>query len=768
MTIGAARISPVVLAIASLVALVPAASADEGSSSANGVLQEVIVTAQKTHQNLQTVPLSVEALSAKALAAQGITTTEDLGSATPGLIVNDYGNPVITVFTLRGVQEFDFGDHQESPIAVFEDGAYLPFLAAAGLDLFDMDRVEVLRGPQGTLFGRNATGGAIQLISAKPTETLTGYAQVDGGNYNARRVEAAVGGPLGDGWLGRLSLLKDEHSGYYRNLNGIDSGNANDLSWRAQLTRRFSSSADLALEFFGSHDDTTSSPYQPAPAYPDPATGLIYPASANPAAFAAFCSSFFGATVGPRPTDCLSGDVATGNPFTIQPDHVGGFKRDYLGGIATFHWYYGAATLTSITSYGHLKKNYTNEDSDGTSLNVLTFGQTVNANDVSEELRLAGKSARNNWIVGVYGLRIDGNYGTTVGYFPFDPALTAYTGNAYGLKTVTYAAFGQTEFTIVPQWTVTGGLRWTEDDKNFSMVTPCSGPGCGPFGLTNPIYVQGTGYTDSVPGAETTRDSGNWDGKLQLNWKPSGNLLAYAGITRGTKAGGFNGGASAFYTLSQVIFKDEVLTDYEVGEKYQFADGRARLNSSVFYYDYKDMQVFNQLGISTVTFNRNGSIYGSEIDLQTLLAEGLRFDLGTSLLHTHIAPVANVNTVTGALVYASEELPNSPHMTLHANLSKTWGLRSGFFTLEGDARWVGSHKLNLIDDPATNEPSYYTLDARAEYSWANDRWGISLYSQNLTNQVYRIVATPFVSINGSLIDIYGPPRTYGASIRVRF
>lgn len=767
MAIGVARFSLVMFIFASLAALAPAAAGEEVNSGGGSVLKEIIVTAQKTHQNLQTVPVSVEALTARALAAQEITTTEALGTATPGLIVNDYGNPVITVFTLRGVQEFDFGDHQESPIAVFEDGAYLPFLAAVGLDFFDLDRVEVLRGPQGTLFGRNATGGAIQLISAKPTEDFTGYGQIDAGNYNARRIEGAVSGPLGDGWLARLSILKDEHSGYYHNLNGIDSGNANDLSWRAQLARRFSESADLALEIFGSHDDTTSSPYQPAPAYPDPKSGLIYPASSNPAAFAAFCSSFFATTVVPQATDCLSGDVATGSPFTIQPDHVGGFSRDYFGSIATFQWFYGPATLTSITSYGYLKKNYANEDSDGTSLNILTFGQTVNANDVSEELRLAGKSARNSWIVGVYGLRIDGNYGTNVGYYPFDPALTAATANAYGLKTVTYALFGQTEYTIVPTWTVTGGLRWTEDDKNFSMVTPCSGPGCGLLGLTNPIYVQGTGYTSSVPGAQTTRDSGNWDGKLQFNWRPDGNLLGYAGVTRGTKAGGFNGGASAFYALSQAIFKDEVLTDYEVGEKYQFAGGRARLNSSVFYYDYRDMQVFNQLGISTVTFNSNGSIYGSEIELQTLLA-GLHFDLGTSLLHTHIAPVANVNTITGALVYASEELPNSPHATVHAELSKTWGLQAGLLTVDSDARWVGSHKLNLIDDPATNEPSYYTLDARATYAWANGRWAVSLYSQNLTNQIYRIVATPFVGTDGSIIELYGPPRTYGASLRVQF
>jgi iron complex outermembrane receptor protein len=288
------------------------------AADAGDVLGEIVVTAQKRAQNIEDVPVSVEALGAEGLRDRGITSTVQLGSATPGLIVNDYGNPVITVFTLRGVQEFDFGDHQESPIAVFVDGSYIPYLSAVGMDFFDMDRVEVLRGPQGTLFGRNATGGAIQLISAKPTEDLTAFAQVDAGDYNERRIEAAVSGPLADGWLGRLSVLKDQHDGYFHNLIGSNPGDGDNLSWRAQLFRRLADSGELTIAVRGSHDSTSSSPYQAAAAYPDPATGLALYGAANPAAYAAFCSSFFGTTVGKNPTDCLSGDSSTGSAFTVR------------------------------------------------------------------------------------------------------------------------------------------------------------------------------------------------------------------------------------------------------------------------------------------------------------------------------------------------------------------------------------------------------------------------------------------------------------------
>ncbi len=760
---AAAALLPLLLTIPAQATYAAVATAD------SDVLEEVTVTAQKKTQDIQDVPISIQALRAEDLRQEGITTTVGLANATPGLMVNDYGNPVITIFTMRGVQQFDFGDHQESPIAVFADGVYIPYLSAVGLDFFDMDHVEVLRGPQGTLFGRNATGGAIQLQSAGPTQDFTAYAQADIGNFAEHRIEAAVSGPVGDGWLGRLSVLKDQHSGYYNNLLGPDPGNANDLGWRAQLAHDLGDKGKFSLIVRGSHDDTSSSPDQAAPAYPDPTTGLLLSGSANPAAYAQFCQSYFGAAVPTHPVDCLSGDSATGSPFKIQANRVGYFLRSTVSASATVDWDFGFARLTSISAYGHLSKNYGGEDSDGTSLDLLTFAQTVDAKNASEELRLAGKSGRHDWIAGVYGLYIDGHYGTEQGYYMFDPTLTAFTTNAYSLRTRTWAVFAQDEITLAPQWSLTTGLRWTGDDKNFTMTTPCAGPGCDILGLTDPGIVQGTGYDSSVPGARTSRVSGNWDGKLQLNYRPFDGVLTYAGISRGTKAGGFNGGAAAFYTVSQAIFDDEVLTDYEVGAKTALAGGRVRANVSAFYYHYDNMQVFNQIGPSTVTFNRNARIYGGEADLQALLAPGLESALGLSLLHTRVDPVDNVNIVTGETTSSYQELPNSPHVALNARLAKSWMIGSqGKLVLEGDGKWVGGHKLSLIDNPATNEHSYYTLDGRLSYGAADGRWEVALYSQNITNQEYRVVATPFAGFDGSLIEVFGPPRTFGGSIRVRF
>jgi len=750
--------------VAAWVGFAPAVVFAEDTAGAG--LGEVIVTAQKRAQNLQDVAISITALSEEDLRGRGITSTEALGAATPGLIVNDYGNPVITVFTLRGAQQFDFGDHQESPVAVFADGSYIPYLSAVGMNMFDLERVEVDRGPQGTLFGRNATGGVVSLISAKPTKDFEGFADLQGGNYGAFRAEAAISGPLSDGIRARLSVLKDQHDGYFKNAIGPDKGDADNTSWRAQIAADVGSHGSLGIIVRGSHDQTSTSPYEAAAGYPDPTTGAIVKGGGQP--HVDFCAAYFGTTVPLDSVDCLSGDPAPSDPFHIRHNRIGSFKRDYYGANVSFDWDFGPTQFTSISSFGDLRKRYADEDSDATSLDVLYFGQTVDAKDYSQEFRLAGKNDRLTWVTGAYYLQIDGDYGTGVGFYPFDPTLVAAVDNAYTLKTQSWAAFAQTEFKLAPQFTLTTGFRWTEDRKKFEFIPACSGPGCDPFGLTDPGIVQGSGYTDAVPGAQTRRSSGNWDAKVQLGFQAREGLLYYIGVSRGTKAGGYNAASTAYYTVDQTIFKDEVLTDYEAGIKSQLAGGRVRLNASAFYYDYANIQVFNQLGPSTVTFNRDGRIYGSEIELEARVARGFDLGLGVSLLHTQIDPVDVTNILTGAITQVSQELPNSPHATVNALARKEWSVGTGSIALQANVLWTGDRKLNLIDNPGTDEKSYTVTDLRASYISAGDRWEAAIFVKNATDEKYRIVGTPFVNFTGSIIEIYGPPRTFGGSVRVRF
>lgn len=758
------RCAAAILALAIPAGLMPAVgSAAETTPSE---LEEVVVTAQKRDQNLQEVPISIAVLSGNDLRERGVTSMETLGGTTPGLVVNDYGNPVITVITLRGAQQFDFGDHQESPVAVFTDGSYVPYLSAVGMNMFDLQRVEVDRGPQGTLFGRNATGGVINLISVKPTRDVEGFSELQAGNYGTVRAEGAIGGPLTDSVRGRLSVLQDQHDGYFRNSLGPDKGDADNTSWRAQIAADVGAHGTLGVTLRGSRDHTSTSPYEPSAAYPDPATGAIIRGGGQP--FADFCASFYGSVVAPNAVDCLSGDAAPKDPFHISHNRIGYFKRDYYGANVTFDWDFGSSQFTSISSYGKLKKRYADEDSDGTSLDVLYFGQTADAKDFSQELRLGGKTGRMTWIAGLYYLQINGNYTSNVGFFPFDPTLLATVDNRFSQKTQSWAAFAQSEWKIAPKLTLTTGLRWTEDRKKFEFVPACSGPGCGPFGLDDPGIVQGSGYTDAVQGADTRRSSGNWDAKVALGYQATDGILYYASVSRGTKAGGYNAGSTAYYTVAQTIFKDEVLTDYEAGIKSQLAGGRVRLNASAYYYDYSNIQVFNQFGPSTLTFNRDGRIYGSEIELAARVGRGLDLGLGVSLLHTKIDPIEVSNILTGSVTAVSQELPNSPHATINALARKEWTVGPGRLSMQASVAWTDGRKLNLIDNPGTYEKSYALTDLRADYQSAGDRWEAALFVKNVTGKQYRTVATPFVNFTGSIIEIYGPPRTFGGSIRVRF
>lgn len=754
---GAALCGTALASQAAIAQTSEAGPADEG---------EIVVTAQKRAQSLSDVPISVTAATGDQLRTQNVVATASLGRVAPNLTVSDYGNPVITIFTLRGVSQFDFGDHQESPVAVFADGSYIPYLSAVGANLFDLERVEVLRGPQGTLFGRNATGGVVQIISAKPTEELSGYGQLSFGNYDAIRAEGAISGPIGGGILARVSAVKDRHDGYFRNSLGGRKGDGDNFSLRGQLYKRFDDGSDFAVTVRRSRDTISTSPFQARAAYPNPATGLFE--LGNGAAFADFCAGFFGAPVGPGAADCLSGDTDDGKPRTIDNNRKGGFARTYFSANATLNLKLGAAQLTSVSSYGRLRKSYQNEDSDGTSYDLLYYDQIARSDDFAQELRLAGSSGPADWLVGAYFLAINGDYSSAVGFYPGDPAFEADIGNAWKLDTRTWAVFGQTEVKVAPRLKLIVGGRYTRDRKSFAMTTPCAGPGCDLLGFTNPSIVQGTGYGPGVAGARTRRTSGNWDGKLQLAYEANDALMLYGGVSRGTKAGGYNAGSTAFFSVDETIFKDEVLTSYEVGAKYAQPGGWLQASGSLFYYDYKNVQVFSQLGPSTLTFNTDGEIYGAEVDLRARVAQGLTVGVAGSLLHTRIDPIAVANVLTGAVSFQSQRLPNAPDQSVSAYVDKIWDIGTHRLSAHADGKWVSSQKLNLIDYPATREPGYLTVNARIGFGAADERWEVSVYAQNITRKDYRVAAIPFATTNGSVIEVYGPPRTYGLALRSKF
>jgi iron complex outermembrane receptor protein len=754
---------------ASLVLATAADAQESGNARSADSLQEIVVTAQKREQDIQSVGISIAAFSGEKLKQLGIDATTELGSQTPGLMVADYNNPATTTFSVRGVSQIDFADHEESPVAVFVDGAYVPYLSGVGMSMYDLERVEVLRGPQGTLFGRNATGGAVQLITAKPGRDFDAYVDVTGGQYGLVETTAAVGGPLGDNVQGRVAISTTKHDGIVVNDAGPDKGDADSKNIRVQLKFQPSDVTDVLLSLHGSRDRETSVPYVPIPIYIDAKTGLSV--AGNPALHDQFCQSYFGTMGMANSVGCLASVPYTGNPYRISENQDGvGYRRDDVGTTATVNWNLGTASLTSVSNYEHFKKNYGPEDDDGTPADSFSFGQTVRAWNASQEFRLAGSNDRDRWVGGLYYLLIDGDYGILTSIYQEAPpaGLGLVVDNKYSLRDNTWSVFGQNEFDVRPDLTLTTGLRWTQDRKRFALYTGCNGPGCDAFGYDSPDIVQGTGYNDSVAGARTLRDRGNWSGKLQLDWRPRDQALIYAGVTRGTKAGGYNAQSTATWTVQQEIFNDEVLTNYEAGFKTTELNDRLRINGSAFYYHYQNLQVFSQAGASVFTFNTDAAVHGAELEVSATPVHGMEVDLGVSWLNSLSAPIENVNPLTGDPRFARQQLPFSPPFSVNALIRQEWSVFSGKLSLQADAKWLDKHKVELLDDPALEVAPYAVANLRAGYETPDRHWHVALFLNNVFGNVHLINGTPVGSVDGSVLGIYGPPRWFGGTVGYRW
>lgn len=749
-------------AVASLVPVV--ATAQEVSP---GVLQEVVVTAQKREQNLQDVGISVAALSANDLKNMGVSSVDQLGSSVPGVMIFQFGEEATTTITIRGVSQNDFADHNEAPVAVYQDGAYNSFIGGAGFTLYDVDRIEILRGPQGTLFGRNATGGLVQVISKRPTDTFEAYVSADGGEYGLAHVEGAVSGPLTNTISSRLSLSATQQDGNVTNTFGRDKQGTDNVSGRLQFDFHPSDDVDLLLNVRGLRDDVKGTvAYKPRQAIfsADTANGLVrYPD--NFAQFQAFCQGFFGATPPAGSTDCFGFvDPNASDPWTVAQDTDGVMDRKQFGTTATLTWKINSdVQLTSISDYLKLDRLYV-EDTDGTTNKLFNFYSDMDSWQGSQELRLNGDAAGGtfNWQAGLYYLRIEHDILTGAdANSGFGTPTDFFTANRNEQSTRSYSAFGQVDWAFADEWSVTAGVRYVADKKRMTIGASCLFDGCDTLGLTAPGVVQGIGFNETVAPGLTERSDKDVAAKVELDWRPVDGLLTYASVNRGIKGGGFNAAAIGGIPISYVPYEPEVLTAYEIGLKSTFLDQRAQLNTSVFYYDYKDYQAFTLTGLSPFIFNTSATTQGAEVELRFLPARSVDVSIGLSYLDA-VAKDVPLQFPSGPFV--DQTPPQSPEFTGSATVRKHWTLASGTVSLQGTVNHVGKRYFNTINHPALSDSSYTTTNARLSYMAADERWELALWANNITNEEYLLTAFDLSTTNGVVSHVYAPPRQIAATI----
>lgn len=692
-------------------------------------LEEIVVSAQKRQQSLQDVPISVTAFTGQEIRNLGIDSTLDLALYTPGLTIGqNSGDGDFPFISIRGVSQRDFSDINESPSAVYIDEFYKANLIGLDQQVFDIERVEVLRGPQGTLYGRNATGGLIHYITAKPGEELNGYVDLLYGERDRVKVEGAVGGPLTEQLGARISFLHHRYDGWVQNTQG-ENGNALEATAvRGQL--QFAPTETLTLSLMVQHsenDNDAGNMFQHVSADDPPPTFLSIPNIGQPG-FAGF--------IEPTPD----------NPRDTHSDRDIFLKTKQTTAVARIEWQFGDVQLVSVTGYEDTAKDAT-FDSDGT---PFVRGTEVHprGEQFSQELRLSGQWEWLGWQAGVFYLDYDvkGSQsrcapGTCDANRP--PVL-------YDLATESYAVFANADIRLTDMFSVTLGLRYTQEDKEYDLDN------------------QDTGlvFNTTTVGDLAKIDEDNVDFNARLNWTPSEDLLVYAGISRGHKAGLFNLGFTARASaIPGIPVDDETLTAYEVGFKSDWLDGRARLNGAVFHYDYEDSQAFQFDGttLSAQAFNSDAKITGAELELAVTPVEGLLFMANATYMDAKLKDV-----ILFGLQQVDTQMPLTPEwqvkMLARYQWPAPWG---GRLELQGDWSWFDDQYFDSFNSPSHFESSYSIVNARV--SWLSDdaKWRVSVFGENVTDTRYRTFSFDLAFL-GFSTDVYGKPSWYGGSVSYNF
>ena len=740
------------------------------------VIEEVVVTAQKREESVQDVPISVTAFSGDAAKKLGFINSVDVAAQTPGLNigtpVGEGNNPSLV---LRGVGLNDFNDNNESPVAMYRDEVYISAMAGQTFQLFDMERIEVLRGPQGTLYGRNATGGLVHFISKKPTDQFEGYADLTLGENNQVKFESALSGPLSDRVRGRLSVASHDHDGYVENRIGNDANEADSVAGRLLLDVDFSDDVSVLFNVHGGKSDVIAPKYQHQASEPGP-NGFNIP-------------SAFG-------TPDLYGYADTDNdPFKGDYDRDGQLKIETSGASGTLTWDRERYTLTSITGVEYLKKIHQEDTDMGPFPGVEPTFQS-DADQFTQEFRLDGTTDRSKWVAGLYYFEseidgdmaldvnypdfivqdifdapeADGGFGlggavvvtpdpTLCGAPPFDaPASCLAPFFSYDIdyrqKTDSTALFGQWDYDVTDRNTATFGLRYTAEKRKMRYVNNMFFPL-----LDFPLVA--FDVNDKI-------DNDNLSGTLGIDHKFDDDLMVFAKVSRGFKSGGFNAGfldESDGITAADAPYDEETLTSYEIGFKSEFPASRTRLNATAFYYDYKDFQALSFSGLSQFISNSDATVYGLDAELFSSPTDGLDLVLGASLLNTEVESVFDRNTGTSI---TNREMVLAPEFSLNGLARYAWPLFGGEVAIQADFNHQGDHYFDITNSPVSKEEAYTVWNARVSYTTMDEKLEVAAFVKNLTDEEYRVYTFDFTPIAGFNQQFFGPPRWWGVQAIYRF
>ena len=719
--------------LTAVVATFPALSISDAPEAAEpAALEEIIVTAQKREQSLQVMPIAITAISGESLSRVGVNNVRDLRFLVPSMEIGTQ-NGVQTNIVIRGIGGEIPNIGGEAGVTVSQDGVPFARNVFFNVDFLDIERIEVLRGPQGTINGRNATGGAINVLSKRPTEEFEAGVELAAGDYSLFSGTGYVSGPIGDsGILGRLAFGTRHSDGWYDNtLLDRDLPGSELYHGRASFLADFSDNFEalLVLDFLGD-DGLAGTP-----------------------------STSIGRIRDDRPSLAEIFGIPDGDPEKLrgEAEFANTSDKEQTGATLRLTWDISdSSTLTSTTSY-HSQEVDNTVDCDALRVDACAITDFIfDVDQVTQELTLSSDlSDRASLIFG--GVYIDEEAGQSSSFASFP----SFGGIPFGTFTsdlrqdlTSWAVYGQVEYRISDTVQLSVGGRYTDDKKDLRQVDF-------QFGFTNIIDV-----------------SDSWDAftpRVSIDYIPSDDLTIYASVARGFKAGGFNS-----YASPANPFLPEFVWTYEAGAKILAMDDRVRMSATVFFSDYKDQQqnVFGLGGSIFPSVQNAGQseILGIELELEAMPTDNLRFGLTGSYLDAEFTELMtadpvypelgapdpttglNVRDLSGMRLPRASKWQFSTYFDFSIALSDNLG---GF--LRVDYSWRDEFFFSIYNHANDRQDGYGLLNVNVGMNGNDGNWRLTAFARNLSDERY-FVATENNSFIGQFIGFLGEPRTYGVKL----
>ncbi|MDP6267344.1 MAG: TonB-dependent receptor [Arenicellales bacterium] len=728
-------------------------------------LEEVIVTAQRRNESSSDVGITMAAYSSEKIKGYGVNTSSDIAILTPGVTLSGtYGRQSVQ-FSIRGVTQSDFNDAIEAPVAVYVDDVYIASQQGQSVALFDIERVEVLKGPQGTLFGRNATGGLVHIVTSKPViGEMGGSIEASYATFESEQIEAVLNVPFGDNFAMRASAFWSSNDSIWKNIlpaspenispGGEDIGDHETIAGRIQFLYEVSDDFDLRLTYSEAEQDLSESPWTSLGATVETdSQGRVVGSEFTPA-------TVFGFTPPDIDDRKVSKDFALSDLNRFDTDSTTLHINKQFDDIE----------LVSVTSYSNYEKNFM-LDVDSSPVNFSAFGNSSDTETVAQEIRLSGGADQFFWTAGMYYLDITAENAHGI----LGPSNSIFAGlfglgaqgvdplAVFKLDTKSTSIFAQVSYDFTPEWRVVVGTRAIREEQDYDYLTA--------------MYTNLNDYSVDVgstiialgphPAFSDSRSENLWAGKLQLEYRPSENMFYYLGLNRGVKAGSYNGqyfdGTPAL-AASEIPYDPEELTSLEGGFKYTDPSEVYALNVSAFYYDYADYQSFLFSTLSGSVTNYDANSVGIEFDLTVNLGRGWRVLVTGAYIDAEvedfiIAPGIVTDTeptytpdiaASFRLDYSSSDLVGRE---LNAGVSVNY--QSEFFH-------------NARNFNASVIPSRVVADFYANLMFNDGQYFIGAFVKNAFDERYADVGLDLSQACGCNLEAYGQPRIVGLKVGYNF